>query len=378
MSPAHLGGLPDLDYVEFARCLFEESNDAFIIVDPDFETVLDVNATTLRLTQRRKQELAPSSIADLLSSDEQDGLAKVVAAFQKTGLFHSREGFSLATREDGPLQVNISVSRIHTSQRVLGLIVARDITARKRAEEANLRLQDELAHIARLAAIGETVAEISHEINQPLSAVANYAAASREKLNGDDPLAELDSVRKWVDHISSAAILAGSLCHRLSSFVKKTDGQLEAHDIKDIVTEIIDIARWDAKRAKAKLSFEADAAEMRALVNRVEIQQVVLNLIKNACESLAATDQTDKVVKIRATVQNDCVTVAVEDSGPGFGEADVERLFTPFVTTKQSGLGMGLAICRSIIKKHGGSIDAANRSPTGARLQFTLPRAATA
>ncbi|MDP6447237.1 MAG: ATP-binding protein, partial [Pirellulaceae bacterium] len=77
-------------------------------------------------------------------------------------------------------------------------------------------------------------------------------------------------------------------------------------------------------------------------------------------------------------VQNDCVTVAVEDSGPGFGEADVERLFTPFVTTKQSGLGMGLAICRSIIKKHGGSIDAANRSPTGARLQFTLPRAATA
>jgi PAS domain S-box-containing protein len=281
-----------------------------------------------------------------------------------------------------PIPVLYSAFRIddpETGQPVNVGNVCRDITERKRAEEklraSEQRLLDakmELAHVTRVTTLGELTASISHEVNQPLGAVVNAAAACRRWLEGDTP--NLDEARCAVDWILKEGNRASEVMRRVRALMKKAPPRKDRLEINGVILEIIDLTRSEA--TKYGISVLTDLAGHLPVVeaDRVQLQQVLLNLIVNALEAMGAANEGPRELLITTgIIESSGVLVAVQDSGPGLEAAMLQRVFESFYTTKPTGLGMGLSICRSIIEAHGGRLWASTNQRRGATFQFTLP-----
>jgi PAS domain S-box-containing protein len=281
-----------------------------------------------------------------------------------------------------PIPVLYSAFRIddpETGQPVSVGNVCRDITDRKRAEEklraSEQRLLDaqmELARITRVTTLGELTASIAHEVNQPLAAVVNAAAACRRWLDGGTP--NLDEARSAVDWIIKEGNRASEVIRRIRALMKKTPPRKDRLEINGVILEIIDLTRSEA--TKYGISVLTDLAGHLPVVeaDRVQLQQVLLNLIVNALEAMGAANEGPRELLITTgIIESSGVLVAVQDSGPGLEAAMLQRVFESFYTTKPTGLGMGLSICRSIIEAHGGRLWASTNQRRGATFQFTLP-----
>jgi PAS domain S-box-containing protein len=279
-----------------------------------------------------------------------------------------------------PIPVLYSAFRIddpETGQPVNVGNVCRDITERKRAEEklraSEQRLLDakmELAHVTRVTTLGELTASISHEVNQPLGAVVNAAAACRRWLEGDTP--NLDEARCAVDWILKEGNRASEVIWRVRALMKKAPPRKDRLEINGVILEIIDLTRSEA--TKYGISVLTDLAGHLPVADRVQLQQVLLNLIVNALEAMGAVNEGPRELLITTgIIESSGVLVAVQDSGPGLEAAMLQRVFESFYTTKPTGLGMGLSICRSIIEAHGGRLWASTNQRRGATFQFTLP-----
>ena len=242
---------------------------------------------------------------------------------------------------------------------------------RKRAEEALLRAQSELAHVTRVATLGEMTASIAHEINQPLSAIVNNANACLRWLTADN----IEEVRQSAERIRGDARRASEIINRIRSFAKKASPQKDWMDINHTICDVIALARSEVERNRVALETElSDAVQPLIFADRIQLQQVILNLIINAVEAMSEMSGGPRQLLIRTdTDESRGIVVAVHDSGPGLKPEDLHRLFTPFYTTKPQGMGMGLAICRAIIEAHGGRLWATANLDTGATFQFTLP-----
>ena len=244
---------------------------------------------------------------------------------------------------------------------------------RKRAEEALLRAQSELAHVTRVATLGEMTASIAHEINQPLGAIVNNANACLRWLAAGN----IEEARQSAELIRADARRAGDIVNRIRSFVKKASPQKDWMDINHTIRDVIALARSELQRNGIALETRfSDNVHYVPLVfaDRIQLQQVILNLIMNAVEAMSEMSDGPRQLLIRTgTDESRGIVVAVHDSGPGLKPEDLHRLFTPFYTTKPQGMGMGLAICRSIIEAHGGRLGATANLDRGATFQFTLP-----
>jgi PAS domain S-box-containing protein len=282
-----------------------------------------------------------------------------------------------------PIPVLYSAFRIddpETGQPVNVGNVCRDISERKRAEEklraSEQRLLDakmELAHVTRVTTLGELTASISHEVNQPLGTVVNAAAACRRWLEGDTP--NLDEARTAADWIVKEGNRASEVIRRVRALMKKAPPRKDRLEINGVILEIIDLTRSEA--TKYGISVLTDLAGHLPVVeaDRVQLQQVLLNLIVNALEAMGAANEGPRELLITTgIIESSGVLVAVQDSGPGLEAAMLQRVFESFYTTKPTGLGMGLSICRSIIEAHGGRLWASTNQRRGATFQFTLPR----
>jgi PAS domain S-box-containing protein len=281
-----------------------------------------------------------------------------------------------------PIPVLYSAFRIddpETGQPVNVGNVCRDITERKRAEaearENDRRyreMQMELAHANRVATMGQLTASIAHEVNQPIAAmVANAEAALRWLGAGSSHLAE---VARVLPSIIRDGTRAGEVVHRIRALMTKAPPSKDRLEINGVILEIIDLTRGEAM--KYGISVLTELADHLPVVeaDRVQLQQVLLNLIVNAVEAMGAANEGPRELLIStATIETGGVSVAVQDSGPGLEAAMLERMFESFYTTKPTGLGMGLSICRSIIEAHGGRLWASTNQPRGAIFQFTLP-----
>ncbi len=244
--------------------------------------------------------------------------------------------------------------------------------SRKQGELEARRLRQELTHIGRVSALGELTASLAHELNQPLTAILSNAQAARRLLDVD--VVNLQGIREILNDIIDDDKRAAAVIHRLRLMLKKGDLEFVSLDVNEIVSEVAWLVRSDVVIRHVSMSLELDTDLPRVRGDRVQLQQVVLNLVLNSLDAVRERDADDRTLVIRTTKDGGpAVVVAVEDSGIGIDEKDTERIFEPLYTTKQDGLGMGLAIARTIINAHGGQLEAASNIHGGATFQFTLP-----
>ncbi len=249
--------------------------------------------------------------------------------------------------------------------------VAVDITERKRAEEALKDARADLERMARLTTMGELTASIAHEINQPLAAIVTQSETALRFLDRDEP--DLDEARDAFSCIARDGMRAADVIRGLRALSKKSGPQLTKLDIDDVVSEVLALARGELRRHDVVLRTELAAEDESVMGDRVQLQQVLLNLIMNGVEAMRGATERTRELTVSSTVEPGSVLVAVQDTGSGLDPAVAERMFQPFFTTKPDGLGMGLAICRSIVEAHGGRLWVSPRAPHGADVRFTVP-----
>jgi C4-dicarboxylate-specific signal transduction histidine kinase len=243
---------------------------------------------------------------------------------------------------------------------------------RQRAEEALQKTQAELAHVTRVMTLGELMASIAHEVNQPLAAVLTNAQACLRWLALDPP--RPDEARAAVERIVRDSNRASEVIQRIRALVKKSEPQMVALDINDVIREAISLEQREMLNRRVSLRTELASALPPVLGDRVQLQQVVINLVMNALEAMApVTDRPrDMLIRSQRDDSNE-VLVAVTDSGMGIDSENAQRLFNAFFTTKPTGMGMGLSISRSIIAAHGGRLWVSPNADHGATFQFALP-----
>jgi C4-dicarboxylate-specific signal transduction histidine kinase len=251
-------------------------------------------------------------------------------------------------------------------------VALRDVTARKKVE-ADLKAQElELAHAARLSMMGEMAAGLAHEINQPLGAIAAYAEGASIRLRDGKP--DADSLIRVLDRIAHDAHRGGQVIRRLRQFLQKRTPERVCLRINDLVREVAQFVDADLRRREVSLGIDLAADLPPAQGDPIQIQQVLLNLVRNACDAMHDTEPARRSLMIRTrSLDGEHVDVCVEDCGHGISHSNMDQMFDAFFSTKAEGLGMGLAISRSIIEAHGGQIWASSNSEGGATFHFTLP-----
>jgi signal transduction histidine kinase len=233
------------------------------------------------------------------------------------------------------------------------------------------RAQAELARVGRLTMMGELVASIAHEINQPLTGIVIHSDACRRWLRNEP---NLDEVRDTVSHINQDGRRAAEIIENLRALTKKSGPQFRSLDINGAIQEILALTRSELTQHNLVLHADLSTGDRTVFGDRVQLQQVMLNLIMNGIEAMSAVTDRPKVLTISSErVETGDVLVTVKDTGAGIDPATADRIFESFFTTKPNGMGIGLSICRSIIEAHGGRLWASPNTPHGAVFQFTLP-----
>jgi two-component system sensor kinase FixL len=278
-----------------------------------------------------------------------------------------------ALRKDGsvfPAFLSVGAIQGPDPPRFVGFI--QDISGRRQGQEQMRRLQERLWHVSRLATVGEMASGIAHELNQPLAAIANYAQACDRLLTR--PAADLEEIHGALKEITSQAVRAGDIIRKLRSLARDESERLELTDINALIGELMELVQSNARAQNVRVHLEL-AEDLPALeVHRVQIQQVILNLVRNAIESVSGSERSQREISVRTSRgRNGDLEIAVSDNGPGVLQSIVPRLFEPFCTSKPSGTGLGLAISRTIVGAHRGTVSYQSNSPAGACFVVRLP-----
>ena len=275
---------------------------------------------------------------------------------------------------DGAVKsLHVVVHAVRDEAGVLSFVGAvMDVTAAKRAEEAVQAAQAELAHVARMTTLGELTAWIAHEVNQPLAGIVTNGTACLQWLGQKNPA--LDEARSAVEDMISDAQRAGDVILEIRALSRKTAPKRAPLDINDLIQGVVRLVTREAQAQGASVRLDLAPALPAVVGDRVQLQQVVINLVINAIQAMASVTARPRELSIRSR-QNEAghVLIEVADSGHGIGSTNLDQLFKAFFTTKPAGMGMGLSICRSIIEAHGGNVWATDNTPSGAVFHFTLP-----
>ncbi len=328
-------------------------------------------------------ELVGRNVSELMPEPDRSAHDGYLARYLQTG--ESRiigKGRELpARRRDGSeFPAHLSVGRVAggDSPQFVGFI--RDVTPQHEhiamVQEEVRRSGERLMHVSRMATMGEMAAGVAHELNQPLTAIANYAHASGRFLNLPEP--DLDEVREAVREIAAEAMRAGTIIRKLRQLVRGGEDTRENTSVNELIEELRVLTVADARVHDARIRFELAADAPQVFIHRTQVTQALLNLIRNALEALAATTpaQREIVVRSQRTPTGDC-EVAVSDNGPGVAAEILDRMFEPFRTTKKKGTGLGLPMSRTIAEAHGGQVRYQPAQPHGACFILTLPAAET-
>jgi len=248
------------------------------------------------------------------------------------------------------------------------------IAEREVVELKNTALFAQLSHADRVASMGHLTIGLAHELNQPLGAIANYAEVCDVILSQPTGSRGHGRLQENIDHIKRASLRAGQIVRRIRNFVQPSPGTTDFADINVLVQEVVALCRPEIVQTKVELTLKLSADDGVVYVDPIQIQQVLVNLVQNALQALQSCPADDRRLSIRTSRCFDTIRVDLRDSGSGFTSADAETIFEPFHTTKKEGLGIGLAICRSIVGSHDGTIWAESTSGNGAQVSFTLPR----
>jgi len=278
-----------------------------------------------------------------------------------------------ARRKDGGLfPVHLAVGEVNWRGNVRFIGLIRDLTEDKMAEERKLRQHTDMITASRLTTMGEMAAAMAHEINQPLAAIANYASAA-ERLMDAGPQS-FDDVKSALARIKAQAHRAGDIIRKLRSFVKPEVASLETRNLRDIIEDIRALAELDARANNITMEIDVARNLPDVVVDQLQIQQVVLNLLRNGIDAMLETDPKNRHIELQGYISApDEVRIDVTDRGHGIPDAVRDNLFNPFFTTKSGGMGMGLAISQTIVKSHGGRLGFESNPGGGTTFYVTLP-----
>jgi two-component system sensor kinase FixL len=349
--------------------------DAMIIID-ERGRITSFSAAAERLFGYSEAELLGANVSCLMPSPDRERHDAYIDHYLATGerRIIGIGRIVVGQRRDGttfPMELSIGEAGEKGRRVFTGFI--RDLTERERDELRMKELQSELVHVSRLSAMGTMASTLAHELNQPLTAVANYLETTRDLLVDPDPETVV-MVREALDDAARESLRAGHIVRRLRDFVARGEVEKRVEDLPRMIEEASALALIGARERGVRAFFHLDPVATPVLVDRVQIQQVLVNLIRNAVEAMGDAAVRDLTVATAAQA-NGLVRVSVADTGPGISEQVAPQLFEAFVSSKSEGMGLGLSICRTIIEAHGGRIWTEPAPAGGAIFHFTLIQA---
>jgi len=271
-----------------------------------------------------------------------------------------------------PVDLAIGRANVGDDVRFVGLI--RDLTEQKAAEEEALRQREQMSFASRLTTMGEMAAAMAHELNQPLSAISNYTAACQRLLDQTEGGEDRPDVDRALDQIGVQAHRAAEIIQRIRDFARSREAAREPVDLRTVIADILPLARMDSRAHNTDLRIRIEKDLPLVMADAIQIQQIILNLVRNGIDSMETVPEKQRRLDIRAWLEDaQHVRITVTDRGTGVPEDTEDSLFTPFFTTKESGMGLGLAISRSIATAHGGKLAYFNNPVAGSTFYLILP-----
>lgn len=354
------------------RSILETVPDAMIVID-EAGHIRDFSPTAERLFGWSGGEVRGQNVSMLMPSPYREAHDDYLVRYYRTGerRIIGVGRVVVGERKDGstfPMELAVGEVRIAEGRFFTGFV--RDLTERQQTETRLQELQSELVHVSRLTALGEMASALAHELNQPLSAITNYLKGSKLLLERNE--VPHDKVVQAVGKAADEALRAGQIIRRLRDFVARGETERSVESLSKLIEEASALALVGAKEHGIRVRFDFERDVDLVLADKVQVQQVVLNLIRNAVDAMVDTPRRELVLTIAA--EEEMALVCVADTGPGISPDIADQLFQPFITTKRSGMGVGLSISRTIVEAHGGRIWLEPNESGGATFRFTLPR----
>ena len=358
------------------RSILATVPDAMIIID-DKGLILSFSAAAEKLFGYSEPEVIGENVSMLMPSPDRERHDSYLSEYRRTG---KRKIIGIgrvttARHRNGntfPIELSIGEARVDDRRIFTGFI--HDISARQQTESRLQDLQSELAHVGRLTEMSTLASSLAHELNQPLTAIANYCEGARELLNGKLDEGTVDTLRDALGEAASQAVRAGEIVRRMRDFISHGETERSVESLHRLVTEANALALAGCRQYAIDVQVALDPSVEYVLVDRIQIQQVLFNLSRNAIDAMIDSPFRSLTISSVAKPAG-FVTVSVEDTGSGISDLIAAKLFQPFVTSKKSGMGIGLSICRTIIEAHGGRIWFEPGAGGGTIFRITLPRA---
>jgi two-component system sensor kinase FixL len=355
------------------RSILDTVTDAMIVID-GYGVIQFFSTAAERLFGYAEYEAIGRNVSELMPMPDQARHDGYLARYRSTGERHIIGIGRIVTgkRRDGTtFPMHLSIGEMQSGGETFFTGFVRDLTEHQQTQARLQELQSELVHISRLTAMGEMASALAHELNQPLAAISNYMKGSRRLLAGSsDP--NTSKIENAMDRAAEQALRAGQIIRRLRDFVSRGESEKRVESLAKLIEEAGALGLAGAREQNIQLRFGLNPEFDLVLVDRVQIQQVLVNLFRNALEAMAQSPRRELVVS-NIGVTDDMIEVEVSDTGYGFHEDVKANLFQTFFTTKETGMGVGLSISRSIIEAHGGRMWAESNAAGGATFRFTLP-----
>jgi two-component system, LuxR family, sensor kinase FixL len=358
------------------RSILDTVPDATVVIDSD-GFIQTFNRAAVRQFGYEEAEVTGQNVSVLMPQPyrgEHDGY---MDRYRKTGerRIIGIDRVVVGQRKDGStFPMKLAVGEMKSGQEKFFTGFIRDLTERAESEARLEEVQGELARLARINELGEMASTLAHELNQPLSAIANYTQGCTRLLKRfDDELSE--RMREALEETARQSLRAGQIIRHLREFVTRGETEKQPEDIKNLVEEAGALALVGSREAGIHTVFDFRARAETVIVDRVQIQQVLINLMRNAVEAMRHCERRELTVRTIDSETPDMIEIEVFDTGPGLSDDVAQQLFKPFVTTKPGGMGVGLSISKRIVEAHGGEITMERNEHGGASFRFTLPTA---
>jgi len=354
------------------RSILSTVQDAMVVIDPR-GTILSFSVAAQRMFGYSEEDVIGENVSMLMPSPDRERHDGYLDRYKATGerRIIGIGRVTTARRRDGstfPIELSVGEARTGEERLFTGFI--RDLTERQQTQRRLQDLQSELGHVSRVSAMGTLAAALAHELNQPLSAISSYMEGSRDLLDGELTPDTIDMLKEAFTDTAAQAMRAGQIVRRLRDFIARGEAERRVESLYKLVTEANALALAGGGDRGLDLLLDLDPVADFVLVDRIQVQQVVLNLVRNAVEAME--NSPVKKLEIRSRRDGEWVRVTIADSGPGIDEDIRKKLFEPFQSTKDAGMGLGLSICRTMIEAQGGRIWAEASPLGGTAFEFTL------
>lgn len=354
------------------RSILQSVPDAMVVIN-DAGIITAVSKAAETLFGYEADQLLGRNVSILMSPTDKSQHDGYISRYLRTG---ERQIIGIgrtvtARRSDGSLfPIDLKIGEAKIGDHYLFTAFMRDLTEQRRNETRMKALQAELVHFSRLSSVGTMASALAHELNQPLTVVTNYLEAARDLLDAPDE-ETMKMVQEALTEAAKQSVRAGQIVRKLRDYVSRGEVEKRPTDLVPLLGDAVALVQTEMSAETGAISVSVAENTPHVMIDPIQIQQVIINIVRNAIEAMGT--QIDPKIKIRAMIGgNGMVLVTIEDNGPGIDREVSEHLFRPLASSKSTGMGLGLSICRTIVEAHGGTIEAMPAGDTGTRFAFTL------